>query len=64
MDKTVLKMSDVKKCTLHKYVPKTFMVDVGNLCLPLTFQFEDFAGEFNVYFSYKDRYPGEEQGYE
>ena len=57
-------MKDLKRFQLFKYVPKTFQIDVGNMYLPFRFHFTEMDGEFTAYFSFKERFPNEENGYE
>ena len=48
------------KYNLRRYVPKTIQLNVGSLYQPLKFNFDDYAGDFQVYFSHKIQQPSRE----
>lgn len=60
----VIQPSQLGKYNLRKFIGKTIMLNVGSLYQPLKFKFTDFAGEFNVYLSHKQRIPNTENGFE
>ena len=60
----VIQPAALGKYTLHRFIGKTIQLNVGQLYQPLRFNFEDFLGDFTVYFSQKAKQPGEENGYD
>jgi hypothetical protein len=50
----------------NKYEVKSFILDVGNLFKPLTYNFSGFRGDFIMYYSNKrsQKNPSDENGYE
>ena len=62
--RTVIHPRDLAHYNMAKYLPKTFMINIGSMYYPLSFRFGEIIGDFVVYFSTKEKIPNDENGYE